>query len=1030
MCGIAAIFSYSPDAPPVDRAELLAMRDHMTARGPDGAGLWISPDQRIGLAHRRLSIIDLSEAGAQPMFACGVRSAEPGAFSSCNQEPLTDNGLGITFNGEIYNYQALRSSLQALGYKFRSNCDTEVLLHLYAEKGADLVHDLRGMYAFALWDARTRSLLLARDPFGIKPLYYADDGRTIRVASQVKALLQSRSVETAPEPAGHVGFFLWGNVPDPYTLYKGIRAVPAGHTLLTDALGCRQPRKFCSIPCILQDAEAAAGSLGEVPSAEVLRSALDDTVEHHLVADVPLGVFLSSGLDSATITAFAAQKHGNVRTVTLGFDRYRGTSNDEVPLAETIARQLGTEHRSIWISRHDFEVERERLFGAMDQPSTDGVNTYFVSLAARRAGLTVALSGVGGDELCGGYPSFRQIPNLVRTVGALPIPRRASCALRAVSAPVLKRFTSPKYAGLLEYGADFGSAYLLRRGMFMPWELPDVLEPELVQSGWEKLRPDLYFSETHSLIRSAHARVVALELSGYMRNQLLRDSDWAGMAHSLEIRVPLVDIDLFRRLAPLLVSNIRLTKKDLGQSSRLPLPEPLLHRRKTGFSVPVREWLLESNTSTDTAVAARSTEERGLRAWARLVYSREFNRPPCSRLRVAGSVFHGVTLPSRSLASRSKLNLIVLVSDAFGGFGGIAKFNRDLLTALSTHPEIGEITTLPRLALEKPGQLPAKVDFRLDGLGGKRRYVSAVLRTAFELRRTARKPAAILCGHINLLPAAVAAQRVCGGTLHLFMHGIEVWQPIGKLSGRICVRGLDGFIAVSELTKRRFLNWAGVQPERGRILPNCIDLSRFRPGARNPELLERYRLRGKTVLMTLGRLASEERYKGFDEVLDSMPRLLSKLPSLAYLIAGDGADRARLEAKASSLGISEFVVFAGRVREEEKVDHYRLADAYVMPSRGEGFGIVLLEAMACGIPVVASKIDGGAEALRGGALGTLVDPGNAQELEDAILRALARPRREVPVGLEYFSFGSFEARCHSLVDSVINGRRADEVHVT
>jgi len=228
MCGIAGIFAYGASAPPVDQEELLRIREHMINRGPDGAGLWISPDRRVGLAHRRLAIIDLSQTGAQPMATA-------------------DGRYRITFNGEIYNYRELKKELQAKGYVFHSNSDTEVLLHLYADRGEDMVHALRGMYAFALWDERKKGMFLARDPFGIKPLYYADDGTAIRVASQVKALLAGGAIDTTIEPAGHVGFFLWGHVPEPYTLYKGIRALPAGTSLWIDASGPKPSRQFFNV---------------------------------------------------------------------------------------------------------------------------------------------------------------------------------------------------------------------------------------------------------------------------------------------------------------------------------------------------------------------------------------------------------------------------------------------------------------------------------------------------------------------------------------------------------------------------------------------------------------------------------------------------------------------------------------------------------------------------------------------------------------------------------------------------------------
>ncbi len=271
MCGIAAIFGHNRNAPPVDRAELLAIRDQMIRRGPDGEGLWISDDRRIGLAHRRLTIVDLTDAGAQPMWN--------GDRTCC-----------VTYNGEIYNFPELREQLLGRGRRFVSNCDTEVLLHLYAEKGEDMVHALRGMYAFASWDAPRRRLFCARDPFGIKPLYYADDGQTIWIASQVKALVAGGQVDTAPDSAGHVAFFLWGSVPDPFTLYRGVRAVPAGHTLAISEGGAVELRAFCSVPEILREAEVAARNAppdleGQV---EKLHGALRDSAEHHLMADVPV----------------------------------------------------------------------------------------------------------------------------------------------------------------------------------------------------------------------------------------------------------------------------------------------------------------------------------------------------------------------------------------------------------------------------------------------------------------------------------------------------------------------------------------------------------------------------------------------------------------------------------------------------------------------------------------------------------------------------------------------------------------------
>lgn len=593
MCGIVSLFAYAPDAPSIDRDELLRIRERMVARGPDGCGEWLSADGRVGMAHRRLSIIDLSASGAQPMAS-------------------VDGSLVITYNGEIYNYRELRSGLEARGCRFNSTSDTEVLLHLYKEKGEAMLHDLRGMYAFVIWDARSDVIFMARDPFGIKPLYYADNGRTIRVASQVKALLAGGSVDTSPEPAGHVGFFLWGCVPEPYTLYRGIRALPAGSSLSIGRHGRKDLTQFCSIPRELARASESAEPLSRVQIRERLNDAMLDTVRHHLIADVPVGVFLSSGLDSTTLAALTAEiAPGSLHTVTLGFHEFAGTGSDEVPLAEEVARLYGAQHRTIQVGKQDFQGELPRLLDAMDQPSTDGVNSYFVCKAAQQSGLKVVLSGLGGDELFGSYPSFQQIPRLVRNIWPFAALPALGKGFRLVVAPLLKHLTSPKYSGLLEYGGSYTGAYLLRRGMYMPWELPDLLDGDMVREGWRELQTLIRLEETTLIGMNAHLKVSALEMCWYMRNQLLRDSDWASMAHSLEVRTPLVDLDLLRSIAPLFCSTDPICKRDMALTPRRPLPAAVLNKGKTGFSIPLRDWLTEGKGHTG---------ERGLRGWAWKVY--------------------------------------------------------------------------------------------------------------------------------------------------------------------------------------------------------------------------------------------------------------------------------------------------------------------------------------------------------------------------------------------------------------------------
>jgi asparagine synthase (glutamine-hydrolysing) len=594
MCGIVALFAYSDSTSNIDSAELIRIRDHMTARGPDGSGAWISPDGRVGFGHRRLAIIDLTESGAQPM------QSEDGRYV-------------ITFNGEIYNYKELRSDLEKRGYRFHSQSDTEVIMHMYDLKGPDMLHDLRGMYAFAIWDQRKQGVFLARDSFGIKPLYIADDGTTLRIASQVKALLAGGKIDTAPEPAGHVGFFLWGHVPEPYTLYKGIRALPAGSWLWVDR-NCRKQDVFFSLSDEFRSAEQSSVSMTAADVQHAFREALLDSIRHHLVADVPVGLFLSSGLDSSTLTALASELKGNnLNTVTLGFREFIGTGNDEVPLAELVAQSYHTAHRTIWVGQKDFQAGFDSLLSAMDQPTIDGVNSFFVCKAAAQAGLKVALSGIGADEFFGGYSDFAEIPRLVSWCSPFKHVPGIGKGFRLVSAPIIKHLVSPKYAGIFEYGNNFAGAYLLRRGMYMPWELPEILDVEMVQNGWKELQTNAAINMSIDGIKNDQFKVSVMEMSWYMRNQLLRDADWASMAHSLEVRVPFVDVQLLRSLAPIMNSHKDNYKLVMAKSPAHPLPDSVISKQKTGFSIPVNEWIMNGN---------KPLAENGSRSWARHIYSK------------------------------------------------------------------------------------------------------------------------------------------------------------------------------------------------------------------------------------------------------------------------------------------------------------------------------------------------------------------------------------------------------------------------
>lgn len=366
------------------------------------------------------------------------------------------------------------------------------------------------------------------------------------------------------------------------------------------------------------------------------------------------------------------------------------------------------------------------------------------------------------------------------------------------------------------------------------------------------------------------------------------------------------------------------------------------------------------------------------------------------------------------------MRILALVTDAFGGRGGIAKFNRDMLRALCGHPDCVEVVALPRVMSDAPEALPARLTFRTDGLSGKVRYTQAVLRSLGGSRYDL-----VVCGHINLLPLASLAARRLRAPLLLVVHGIDAWQPTGRpLTDRLAAR-VDAFVAVSEFTKRHFLAWTGLPPERGHVVPNCVELSQYGPGPKPEYLLDRYGLRGREVILTVARLASKERYKGHDQVMAVLPELATTHPNLSYLIVGDGDDRSRLAARAAWLGVGDRVVFAGHVPEAEKADHYRVADAFVMPGRKEGFGIVYLEALACGVPVVASTADASREAVLDGRLGVLADPDDPMTVVRAISATLRTGRGSAPRELAFFSAARFDARWQPVVDATLHRALVD-----
>ena len=602
MCGIAGFVSTEEAVESSSVDAVRRMTERMRLRGPDAEGVWTG--QGAVLGHRRLAIQDLDARSNQPMAT-------------------SDGRYCITFNGEIYNFHELRRELEAEGVEFRTTSDTEVLLALYAREGEQMLPRLRGMFAFAIWDAGLREVFLARDPYGIKPLYYAQTEGGVVFASQVKAILASGLVAARHEEAGVAGFYLWGSVQAPWTLYRGVFALPAGHWMRVRAGRAQTPVCWNDI----RDNWRQEGvRLPDDELQEVVRKAVTDSVRAHLVSDVPVSVFLSGGVDSGTIAALISELGGKVEGITVGFDEFTSHHEDEVPCAALIAEHYGLPHSVRRITREEFEQDVPRILDAMDQPSVDGVNTWFAAKAAAERGYKVVLSGVGGDELFYGYNLMKQLPRsamLGRAASAIPGGRSlvgAACSILA------NGHRHPKLKGIAEFMGSLEGVYYLKRCLFLPQELPLLMGEERAREGLERLGGPPPGMAKANAVNDA-AGVCLLDSTLYLRNQLLRDSDWASMAHSLELRTPLVDAALLDALKLVHTGfSSGFGKRLLAQTPANLLAEDIITRPKSGFGVPMTQWIAAATNQRDWAslplLADRGTP--WTRRWAKVVMDEGF----------------------------------------------------------------------------------------------------------------------------------------------------------------------------------------------------------------------------------------------------------------------------------------------------------------------------------------------------------------------------------------------------------------------
>ena len=574
MCGIVGIVGHKTRVAPEVLERATASLAH---RGPDDSGTVILRDSvadaEIGLGSRRLAILDLSLLGHQPM-----------------QDPATGNW--IAYNGEIYNFRDIRDELARLGTSFVSHSDTEVILKAYTRWGDACLEKFRGMFAFALWDAARHRLLIARDPMGIKPLYYAQSGTHFVFASEVRTVLGTGVVPTRIEQAGVINFLNFGSAYDPLTILDGIKALPAGHILIWKS-GAVQQRPYWDLIDEASNTNANDVAEDQVRTASQLQSMLEDAVRMQLVSDVPVGVFLSGGIDSSALVSILSRGGVTPSTFSIVF---KEADYSEAQHSRAVAATFRTDHHEINVSQSDVLAAIPDALRAMDLPTMDGVNTYFVSRETRRAGVKVALSGLGGDEIFAGYSSFRVVPRMER------FSRLWKRMPHLVRDPLASMFCAvtpenDQNRKLVSLARDNGRVlhpYFLLRTLFTAGQSDALLRVRNAgaldtASGAQRDRL------RRALSLDAINRVSYLETRCYMLNTLLRDADFMSMSQGLEVRVPLIDHRLAKAVLALPGASKmgRTPKKLLVEALAGSLPDEIVHRPKVGFALPFEHWMRE-----------------------------------------------------------------------------------------------------------------------------------------------------------------------------------------------------------------------------------------------------------------------------------------------------------------------------------------------------------------------------------------------------------------------------------------------------
>lgn len=1003
MCGIAGFIS--PSVASHDReAAVVRMCQAMRHRGPDGSGVATRHEASIGSC--RLAIFDPTN-GQQPMVS-------------------PDGRWTLVFNGAIYNFKELRAELSSSGWRFATDCDSEVLLASFIHWGERCLSRLRGMYAFAVWDDAERSLFLARDPFGIKPLYYLHTGADFLFASELNALLASGAVSAEIDPSAVADYLAWLAVPAPRTIYRGMLTLQPGEfaTFVRGEFKVRPSWSFRGVP------ESRPCGKYEDFVCE-LRVRLEDTVRSHMLADVPVGAFLSGGLDSAAAVGLMTRAGGStLRTFCIGFDDAKFS---EAAGAESVARHFGARHHTSVLTGSQVARDIDALLGSLDQPTGDGINTYYASKAAREGGVTVAISGLGGDELFGGYPSFRDTPRFARL---LPLWRRLPRDVRMGVVNRLNRGDTRhrKLADVLQHGSGIHELGALQRRVFCETTRTAMLDPEVLGTipPLRPFHPALGRLSSDLADASPADLVSAWELRTYMADVLLRDSDVMSMRHSLELRVPFVDRPfvewLWRQPAKF---TKRHGKSALFDSVRELMPPEMAGRRKKGFMLPFAIWMKQelrpfladtfSDASVDrsglfaranvqklwTGFLAGNDSREWSRVWSLAVLIAFANRRTEPRLAAETKAAVEVACPAPAQITKRTL---LMAPEIFASEGGIPRILQLYLKALCDPAEKNCRVRLLALndAPEDGVKGRASVNGMLEESQGCRRSKPAFVKNTIRL---AKGCDTIVCGHVRQLPVAWLAQKLNPSVrYYLVAHGIEVWRPFTAVE-RVALRGAERILCVSDYTRRELLKNCPLEDGRAVVLHNALDpFFVIEPGRPLPEC--------EPTILVVTRLTYADRYKGVQHMIEAMPAIRAAIPNAKLRLVGRGDDLSRLRRIRDDLSLKDAVEFTGYIDDQRLRDEMRNCRLFALPSRKEGFGLVFIEAMAHGRPCLGARAGGVPEVINDDS-GVLIEYGDVPAIAAAAIDALTRKwdEQKILARADRFAFPAFKNRLKELLNA-------------